>query len=88
MATNISRSLVQFSAQPDGSVRFSIEIAGTHDREGVLESVVEVQRILRGRMRFDETAIQLGDIIVSLPNSSIQAYVDQCYRALQKSGEL
>ena len=85
--SKLGDSPVHFSANPDGSLSFSITVTGTLTPHEVRESLGYVQRRLLYRMRFDEMAVELGDIIISLPNPDIQAYVDTCNRALEKRRE-
>lgn len=71
-----------FTANSDGTLDFEITIRGSLSRESVAKSLEHIQRVLSTRMRFDENAIQIDDLITSMPKSCSDTYIAQCIEAL------
>ena len=63
----LGKSPYSFVANSDGSLSFVICISGVIPSEHVSGVLEDLQKRLTSRMRFDETAVQLDDVIAAMP---------------------
>lgn len=66
---------------PDSTLTIQLIFEGTISQSGVVEVKKTIQRKLKNRIRFDEQACELPDLIISLPKDIIDLFLRLCLQA-------